>query len=267
VLTATAGEFSAGIGGRYAGSAGTITISGGTVTANGGLNAAGIGGGFKGSGGTVTISGGTVTATGDTRGTGGSAIGPGAFDSTFGSLTNAGTLTLKGNETPPGSAAATNKTAGAIHLDTELHGGGILINEGTILPGTGLLVTGGWVTGVNVTDHDYVVTYTVSGTPVTQQKFQTVYAASFKAGGVALPTVPGYAWSESGGQQVTGTTDLTTLFGDTTGPTSITLYAKAAIAVTTVGGSQNFGSSTPTFTGTYTEPTGRWSRAPSPALR
>lgn len=75
-LTATGGYYSAGIGGGYRHSGGTITISGGTVTANGGAGSsgggggAGIGGGMSGDGGTIEISGGTVNATGRDNGAG-----------------------------------------------------------------------------------------------------------------------------------------------------------------------------------------------------
>ena len=68
VLTATGGFGGAGIGGGM-GSAGAVTINGGTVTATGGQYGAGIGGGYTGNG-TVTINGGTVTATGGLYGAG-----------------------------------------------------------------------------------------------------------------------------------------------------------------------------------------------------
>ena len=63
-LTVTSGEHGAGIGSGDIGTAGNITISGGTVTATGGDAAAGIGSGCYGTAGNITISGGTVTATG-----------------------------------------------------------------------------------------------------------------------------------------------------------------------------------------------------------
>ena len=63
-LTVTGGEHGAGIGSGEDGTAGDITISGGTVTATGGDAAAGIGSGCYGTAGNITISGGTVTATG-----------------------------------------------------------------------------------------------------------------------------------------------------------------------------------------------------------
>ena len=64
----------AGIGGGDYGSGEDITITGGTVNAAGGLDGAGIGGGWKGSGKNITITGGTVNAAG---GNGGSGIGGG----------------------------------------------------------------------------------------------------------------------------------------------------------------------------------------------
>ena len=63
-ITATGGEYSAGIGGGYSGgSCGTISITGGTVTANGGQDGAGIGSGSDGSCGTVTITNGVTSLT------------------------------------------------------------------------------------------------------------------------------------------------------------------------------------------------------------
>ena len=226
-VIAKGGSTAAGIGGGGTASGESIAISGGTVTAQGGSDAAGIGGGLFGSGGTVTVSGSSnVTAT---AGATASAIGSGGTSTSFGSLTNAGTLTLKGNETIPSGFQATNGTSAVIHLDTELHGGGTLVNQGAIQLGAG-----GSLTGVTVTDHDYVVTYTVSGTSITKPASQTVYAASFSAGGVTLPSASPNGWSDSGAQPVTDTTDLATLFGERTGATSVTLYPTSPPAPPTI---------------------------------
>ena len=74
-LTATGGNWAAGIGGGYLGNGKNITIKGGTVNAAGGDNGgAGIGGGDYGSGEDITIKGGTVNAAG---GYGGAGIGGG----------------------------------------------------------------------------------------------------------------------------------------------------------------------------------------------
>ena len=56
-LTATGGDYGAGIGGGDYGSGEDITIKGGTVNAAGGYGGAGIGGGYEGSGSNVTVSG------------------------------------------------------------------------------------------------------------------------------------------------------------------------------------------------------------------
>ena len=62
-ITATGGEWAAGIGGGGMASCGNITINGGTITATGGEWAAGIGGGFIGSCGTITITSGVTSVT------------------------------------------------------------------------------------------------------------------------------------------------------------------------------------------------------------
>ena len=84
-ITATGGDWAAGIGGGKYGTSGTINITGGTITATGGANSAGIGGGHDASANTITITGGTIYA----KGSNGQAIGKGS-----GSSTTAGTLTL-----------------------------------------------------------------------------------------------------------------------------------------------------------------------------
>ena len=73
-LTATGGNWAAGIGGGWKGSGKNITITGGTVNAAGGNGGSGIGGGDYGSGEDITIKGGTVNAAG---GYGGAGIGGG----------------------------------------------------------------------------------------------------------------------------------------------------------------------------------------------
>ena len=71
-LTATGGEYAAGIGGGDGGSGSDITISGEntSVTAQGGDGGAGIGGGLGGDGTNITVTGGTVTANGGIFGAG-----------------------------------------------------------------------------------------------------------------------------------------------------------------------------------------------------
>ncbi|MDF3005699.1 MAG: S-layer protein [Oscillospiraceae bacterium] len=104
-LTATGGKYSAGIGGGFCGSGGTITINSGTVKATGSEGGAGIGGGFCGSGGTITISGCTVDANGGDAAAG---IGGGARSSGGAITISSGTVYISG-----GSVKATGQDGGA----------------------------------------------------------------------------------------------------------------------------------------------------------
>ena len=111
-VTATGGYRGAGIGSSNYGSCGTITISGGTVTATGGTDGAGIGSGETGSCGAITISGGTVTATGID---GAAGIGGGYQNGDCGTITIKSTVTkvtaTKGSYAPY-SIGAGNDGAG-----------------------------------------------------------------------------------------------------------------------------------------------------------
>ncbi|SFB89877.1 Ig-like domain (group 2) [Xylanibacter ruminicola] len=87
-LTATGGDFAAGIGSGWKATCGAITISGGTVNASSGSQGAGIGSGFEGSScGAITISGGTVNASSSNAGAG---IGSGYYNSSCGAITISG---------------------------------------------------------------------------------------------------------------------------------------------------------------------------------
>ena len=93
ILEATGTAGSAGIGGDYRWSCGTITINGGTVNAIAKSGGAGIGGGNDGAGGTITINGGTVNASG----TGGGAGIGGGNGGAGGTITiNGGTVNASG---------------------------------------------------------------------------------------------------------------------------------------------------------------------------
>lgn len=103
-VTATGGQFAAGIGAIHNGTCGNITISGGTVEATGGAQAAAIGSGSGGNFensfcGNITISGGTVTAQG-----GNSSAGIGAgFHGNCGDITiSGGNVTATGGEKAAG---------------------------------------------------------------------------------------------------------------------------------------------------------------------
>lgn len=141
-LTATGGQWAAGIGGGYGsgGSGGTVTINGGTVTATGGNFGAGIGGGGSSSngnnGGTVTINGGTVIATGGiyAAGIGG---GAGGIDSGWYTGGSGANVTING-----GTVIATSKKT---VMNTYAPGIGGGIGNTTGGAGGSLTVTGGYV--------------------------------------------------------------------------------------------------------------------------
>ena len=126
------GGDAAGIGCSYNSSCGNIVINGGTVTATSGQYGAGIGGGFTyGSGtttvGDITINGGTVTATGGEHGAG---IGGGTSDhyttTSVGDITiNGGTVTATGGYYGAG-------IGGGYNYESTTTVGDIIINDGTV---------------------------------------------------------------------------------------------------------------------------------------
>jgi uncharacterized repeat protein (TIGR02543 family) len=136
ILTATGGEYSAGIGGDYAGS-GTVTIDSGTVDATGGVGGAGIGGGSGGDNGTVVINGGAVSGTTGTNG--GAGIGGGVGGA-------GGTITING-----GTVTATDGTSyiGAA-LGGGWHGAGgdVTIGSGAHVTAIGTPSVGAGVSGI-----------------------------------------------------------------------------------------------------------------------
>lgn len=82
-LTATGGNYGAGIGSSYDSTCGDITINGGTIIASSRWSGAGIGTGLSGTCGNITINGGNITAS---SGSLGSAIGSGNSGK-FGNIT------------------------------------------------------------------------------------------------------------------------------------------------------------------------------------
>ena len=126
-LTATGGEWAAGIGGGNVSSTGNIIIEDGIITANGGFGAAGIGGCIYRDGNNITITGGKVTATGG----GGGAAGIGG-----GSEGNGGNITITdGKVTATGGNGNSNRGGGGAGI-----GSGYSKFDGTIT------ITGGTVT-------------------------------------------------------------------------------------------------------------------------
>ena len=157
-LTATGGYFGAGIGSGNSGSAGDITISGGTVTATGGDGAAGIGSGYSSDDGsskveTITISGGTVTATGGNKGAGiGSGHSGGTGSSKVETITiSGGTVTATGGSFGAGIGSGYSSYTGSSKVETiTISGGTVTAKAGNSAVGIGKGSTGS-CTGVQIT--------------------------------------------------------------------------------------------------------------------
>lgn len=127
-LTATGGDYAAGIGGGYRGE-GMVTIHGGEITATGGdetkdgrSGGAGIGGGYK-EGGKVAIAGGKITATGGK----GTSNGHGGGSGIGGGYTNSGEVTITG-----GMIIATGDALGSGIGGGSKGSGTVTINSGQI---------------------------------------------------------------------------------------------------------------------------------------
>ncbi len=134
-ITATGGEFAAGIGSGCSDEApsvcGFITINGGTVTATGGLHAAGIGSGPSygetSACGNISINGGTVTATGGEQAAG---IGSGTA---VNSLSACGDITINGGKvTATGMNYGAAIGSGRSAYNNESVCGNITINGGEV---------------------------------------------------------------------------------------------------------------------------------------
>jgi uncharacterized repeat protein (TIGR02543 family) len=124
----TSDGYSAGIGGSYDQSCGTVTINGGDITASGGYNGAGIGGGSGGSGGTIAINGGSVKAYGNSTSDnlgGGAGIGGGTGGAAGNITINGGTVTARGTWYVPGIGGGINGKGGNITIN-----GGKVTSEG-----------------------------------------------------------------------------------------------------------------------------------------
>ena len=160
-LTATGGEYGAGIGSNEESSSGNITIQGGTVIATG---YSGIGGGFKGYNnvvegqrGNITITGGTVTATGSYgAGIGGRFNGTDEIKITGGTVTatsnmgagiggtadnSGGLITISGGIVTATGGSSENLTSACI-------GNGA--SENLEIDGSTITISGGTVTAKNI---------------------------------------------------------------------------------------------------------------------
>ncbi len=237
VVTATAGQFAAGIGSGTVGAAGPLTISGGTVTARGSTEGgAAVGGGYLGSGGPVV-----VTAPGVLSVSGVPAIGKGNGGAPiWGSLANSGVINItSGSLSIPAGVTATN--SGTINLFGSLSGQGTVTNTGRIVgTATTGVITGdgqGAAGALLVTVHNYRLHFDLNGVTGTAPNNLSVYTTSAADGGVTLPapvepsghTFTGWYTAASGGTQVLDGAHLPTLFG-TSGPVNPTLFAHWSIA-------------------------------------
>ena len=218
-LTATGGNYGAGIGGDFlASSVGAITITGGTVTATGGSSGAGIGGGRLGAGGDIAIGGNAdVTATGgDGSGPDSGGAGIGSGGTTDGTPVTAGAISIStsGSVNATGGGAGTTGGKGAdmgqggynggdgadavFHDITATAGAG-----GAITPATAQSTVGGRVMFTITPDPGYVLdTLTLDGADVKGSvgaggvlvvigtAANQAVAASFKLGASAAASVP-----------------------------------------------------------------------------
>ncbi len=119
-LTATGGNFAAGIGSGYNGaSCGHITITGGTVNASSSGDGAGIGSGSDYSScGAITISGGTVNAS---SGDAGAGIGSGYSNSSCGSITiSGGTVIASSGRYGAGIGSGYDSSFGSITITSDI---------------------------------------------------------------------------------------------------------------------------------------------------
>ena len=156
-LTATGGNWAAGIGGGYLGNGKNITIKGGTVNAAGGDNGgAGIGGGDYGSGEDITITGGTVNAAGGDGADidGGAGIGGGEYGNGEDITITGGTVTATGGASSAGIGGGGDDgfygngenitiTGGTVNAKGGVFGAGIGGGYGGV--GKNITITGGTV--------------------------------------------------------------------------------------------------------------------------
>ena len=131
----------AGIGGGDYGSGEDITITGGTVNAAGGLDGAGIGGGWKGSGKNITITGGTVNAAG---GNGGSGIGGGDYGSGEDITIKGGTVTATGGGYRGNSGAGIGGGSSGSGENITINDGKVTATGGSYAAGIGGGSVGAW---------------------------------------------------------------------------------------------------------------------------
>ncbi len=147
-LTATGGDFGAGIGGGEGGSGSNITIEGGKVKAIGGSLGAGIGGGKDGSGSNIAIEGGKVEASSSG---GGAGIGGGSGGSGSNIAVSGGEVTAQGGVGGAGigggqGGSGSNITISDGKVTATGGGAGAGIGGGYVGSGSNITIEGGEVT-------------------------------------------------------------------------------------------------------------------------
>ncbi|MFF2053418.1 InlB B-repeat-containing protein [Leifsonia sp. NPDC058194] len=130
VLTASSGQYAAGIGGNMHESSGAVRVDNGTVVANGSLYGSGIGGGIGGGSGAITVTGGTVTATAGNYAAG---IGSSSSATTGPIVISGGTVTANGGAYGAGIGGGSGSTSGSVSIT----GGTVTANGGNYGPGIG----------------------------------------------------------------------------------------------------------------------------------
>ena len=147
-LTATGGDYGAGIGGGNGGSGSNIAIEGGKVKAIGGSLGAGIGGGSGGSGSNIAIEGGKVEAS---SGGGGAGIGGGSLGNGSNIAVSGGEVTAQGGVGGAGigggqGGSGSNITISDGKVTATGAGAGAGIGGGYVGSGSGITIEGGEVT-------------------------------------------------------------------------------------------------------------------------
>lgn len=218
-LVATGGGLSAGIGGDYQMSCGTVTVNGGNVTATG-QGGAGIGGGYGGAGGTVTVNGGVVTAESNTSSARG--IGGGMNSTRHGTLVvGPGIVAKGGSESSNLALLPSVESTGVVIVSQTMRCFRVEKADSAILPLT--LVTGTFL-GTNGVDATWALADTVCyGTKP--------YSFALKAGS-ALPD--GFTFENgviTGTPAASGTYRFIVVVTDATLPEHQTLEVEYAINV------------------------------------
>jgi uncharacterized protein YjdB len=228
-LTATGGDFAAGIGSGFDGaSCGNITISGGTVNASSSKDGAGIGSGFQGSScGAITISGGTVNASSSKDGAG---IGSGFDGASCGNITiSGGTVNASsgdagagiGSGYPNSSCGAITISGGTVNASSGRYGAGIgsgysnsSCDAITISGGTVMASSGKWGAGIGSGYDSTFGSITITA-GITQVQATRNHAK-------AWPIGKGYSDNGSGAVTINGVT-VTSKDWDGTGLSGLTL--------------------------------------------